>query len=573
MDPNIRIGFFKKGAYIGLVIKVIFYMVLVFFLWRIQGNSLIFDYALESSTVKGIILQFQMIVSILLVLNHDKWGFRIALFLNSISLMYSIGYIFYNGTYESFPGIISYVCVIFIVSLIYTQFKKNEKYVAEISQQNHKLENSKEMINQMTCYDLLTQLPNRSYFEFLLSHEVTVSKRTDKTFCIIFMDIDSFKHVNDSLGHEYADEILLELVSRLKNSLRNNDVIARFGSDEFAIMITNLKSVECIEAIIDKIKIALSEPYLIENHEFFITVSMGISVFPLDGEFPNQLIENAELAMFTAKTNGKNTFAFYSNSIKNEVTYNMLLTNQLYRAIDKNELMIYYQPQVNTKTKEIIGFEALLRWHNHEFGWISPNDFIPIAEKTGLIISIGLWVFRTVCEQCQICKKSSAPSMRISINMSIEQLKEKSIIDDIKKIVIETQSDPQSIQIEVTESVAFIENDLILTRLNALKILGFSIAIDDFGTGHSSLSRLKQFPIDLIKIDMEFVQGIHLNSGKDRAIVESIIQIAKNLNIPVLAEGVETEEQYLFLKNQNCDEVQGYYFYKPMPPEEIFKLL
>ena len=251
----------------------------------------------------------------------------------------------------------------------------------------------------------------------------------------------------------------------------------------------------------------------------------------------------------------------------------MKLTNKLYRAMENNELYLQYQPQINVETKEIIGFEALLRWNNAEYGLVSPEVFIPLAETTGMIIPIGLWVFKTVCEQCEMCRKVFNKNYRISINLSLEQLKDANFIRQISKIIEDTNTVPEHLQIEITESIAFNQESYVLQRIKEIKDLGITIAIDDFGTGHSSLSRLRTFPIDLIKIDIEFVQGISTNSHKEKEIIKSIIQLSKNLGIGVIAEGVETEDQYLFLKNEMCDEIQGFYFYKPMMPDDIKKIV
>jgi EAL domain-containing protein (putative c-di-GMP-specific phosphodiesterase class I) len=273
--------------------------------------------------------------------------------------------------------------------------------------------------------------------------------------------------------------------------------------------------------------------------------------------------------MYAAKSNGKNQCVYCSSEMKEDIIKNMKLANSLYRALDNNELLICYQPQVSTETQEIIGFEALLRWKHNEYGMVPPSVFIPIAEKTGLIKPIGLWVIKTACEQFKSFCNIENKEVRISINLSVEQLKDRNIARQISKILKDTKTDAKSIQIEITESVAFDREPYVLQRIMELKSLGISISIDDFGTGHSSISRLKAFPIDLIKIDMEFVRGISSESKKDKAIIKSIIQIAKNLGIKVMAEGVETEEQFNYLRKKKCDEIQGYYFYKPMTADEI----
>lgn len=277
--------------------------------------------------------------------------------------------------------------------------------------------------------------------------------------------------------------------------------------------------------------------------------------------------------MYRAKTGGKNQCVYCSPSIKDETIIKMKLANSLYRALDRNELYLNYQPQIKAETQEIIGFEALLRWNNKDHGLISPNIFIPMAEQTGLIRQIGLWTIKTACEHFKSFKKGFDKDISLSINLSIEQLKDNNIVEKISKVLSDTGTNAKDIHIEITESIAFSEDPNVLQRLIELRNLGISISIDDFGKGYSSFNRLKTFPIDLLKIDIDFVRGITSPSEKDRAIIKSIIQIAKNLNIEVLAEGVETEEEYIYLRDNDCDMIQGYYFYKPMPANEIENLI
>lgn len=415
----------------------------------------------------------------------------------------------------------------------------------------------------------MTNLPNRDLFMDRLDQAINRAKRNAQLIGVVFIDLDSFKSVNDTMGHSSGDYVLNQMAERLSSCLRKADTVSRFGGDEFLIQIAGIKKVDDIKKVTDKIMDAFKNPITVHNSEFFITASAGVAVYPVDGEDSETLVKNADIAMYAAKNNGKNQSVFCSPEMKDDVIKKLKLTNNLYRALDKNELFLHYQPQVKVETEEIIGFEALLRWSNEEFGMVPPGEFIPLAEKTGLIKQIGLWVFRKVCVECVSCRNYYNKDVRISINLSIEQLKDAHFINHVSKIIEETQTDVKNIQIEITESIAFIDEPFILQRIYDLKKLGFSIAIDDFGTGYSSLSRLKTFPIDLIKIDMEFVHGISSNSQKDKAIIKSIIQISKNLGIEVLAEGVETREQFLYLKEEKCDEIQGYYFYKPMPSDEV----
>jgi diguanylate cyclase (GGDEF)-like protein len=456
--------------------------------------------------------------------------------------------------------------------LIATYKKKTAENIKEIKTQRNILEISEKRLFQMAYYDSLTGLHNKDMFEEQLNKSIDEAKNISM-LGIVFLDLDSFKSVNDTMGHPTGDYVLKIIANRLSSCLRAEDTIARFGGDEFLILIKNIKSYDELKKVTSRIMDVFEEPMVVQDIEYFITASAGVSVYPVDGENSETLIKNADIAMYRAKTCGKNQCIYCSPMIKDETITKMKLTNSLYRALDRNELYLNYQPQISAETQEIIGFEALLRWNNKEHGLVSPNIFIPMAEQTGLIRQIGLWTIKTACEDFKSFKKCYDKDIILSINLSIEQLKDNNIAEKINKILFDTETDAKDIQIEITESIAFNEDPNILQRLKDIRNLGIKISIDDFGKGYSSFNRLKTFPIDLLKIDMDFVRGITAPSKKDRAIIKSIIQIAKNLNIEVLAEGVETKEQYTYLKYNGCDMIQGYYFYKPMPANEIESLI
>jgi len=559
-----------KGKYVNIILCVILYLVSSLLLRELaRENSTIKVMYMESSTLRGILTQFQMLISIYLVLRENKVGYITAVLINVYSIFVSVVFLIRNISTTSLPGVISYLGVLIIITLIINYKRKKSDYIEEIENQKKILVESEGKLHQMAFYDPLTELPNKELFTNRLEQTIHMAKRNASLIGVIFIDLDSFKSINDTVGHTAGDNVLMQMADRLSSCLRKEDTVSRFGGDEFLVQTAAIEKVEDLYKISNKIMDVFKNPITVLNSEFFISASVGVAVYPVDGEDSETLIKNADLAMYSAKNKGKNQCIFCSRILKNDITKKLKLTNSLYRALDKNELFLYYQPQVKVETQEIIGFEALLRWNNEEYGMVSPDVFIPLAEKTGLIKPIGLWVIKTVCEQCKICRDIYKKDMRISINLSLEQLKDANIIYNINKILDDTQTEAKNIQIEITEGIAFNEEPYVLQRLNELKNLGFSISIDDFGTGHSSLSRLKTFPIDLIKIDMEFVRGISSKSQKDKAIVKSIIQIAKNLGIKVLAEGVETEEQFMYLREEKCDEIQGYYFYKPMTADEI----
>lgn len=431
---------------------------------------------------------------------------------------------------------------------------------------------SEKEIEYMAYYDRLTDLPNRFLFKDRVKKGISVSKKVGTWLNIIFIDLDDFKSVNDTIGHEGGDYLLREVANRLKSNVRKTDTVARFGGDEFMIMLKNIDNQNDVPKIVGHIMDVFIKPYNIYGQDFFITGSAGISAFPVDGEDPETLIKNADIAMYEAKSKGKNTYAMCTPKMKSEVSKNITMSNDLHYALEREELFIHYQPQMDLNTKEITGLEALLRWKHPKFGMISPKVFIPIAEEKGLISSIGEWVLKTACLQNKRWQDMGLANLKMGVNLSVMQFINPDISNQVETILKETGLDPKYLEIEITESIAIKETGFVAEVLKKLKKIGISIAIDDFGTEYSSLSRLKMLPIDRIKIDMEFIHGIE-NNEKDQAITVIIINLAKSLGLNVLAEGVETASQSDFLNQKMCDYVQGYYHYKPMPADEIESLL
>lgn len=426
--------------------------------------------------------------------------------------------------------------------------------------------------NYLAYYDQLTKLPNRMLFQDRANQAIQLAIRTEKIVGVIFLDIDSFKTVNDTLGHEAGDELLIIVSQELSRCVRKSDTVARFGGDEFLILINNISNAKDLFKVADNIMGLFNRIFCLKGQEFFITASAGIAVYPIDGEDVEALIKNSDVAMYNAKEKGKNQYVLCSTDMKNEVQRTMELSNLLYRALERNELVLYYQPQINIQSQKIVGFEALLRWKSSEYDIVPPHIFIPLAEKTGLINPIGEWVIRTACLQNKKWQNSGFPHARMAVNLSVYQFRNPKLVTLVENILKETELNPECLELEITESIVIKEPNYIVNILNNLKKLGVTISIDDFGTEYSSLSRLKLLPIDRIKMDMQFVHGIE-GSEKDRAIAKIIINLAKSLGLEVIAEGVETVTQLEFLKQSMCDEVQGYYYYKPMPAEEIEKLM
>jgi diguanylate cyclase (GGDEF)-like protein len=423
-------------------------------------------------------------------------------------------------------------------------------------------------ISYLAYYDALTGLPNRTLINNRLEQAIPLARRNEKMIGVIFIDLDGFKSVNDTMGHNWGDNLLKQVADRLSQCITKYGTVARFGGDEFLIMIPQIFHVKDVEETAKKVMKTFNRHIIVNKQEFFLTASAGIAIFPQDGEEANILIKNADIAMYSAKNNGKGQYIFCTSEMKDDTLNKMMLTNSLYRALDRNELVLNYQPQVSIDTKEIIGMEALIRWDHPDLGRIPPNIFIPIAEQTGLINAIGEWVLNTACRQNKTWQDLGFKPIQMAVNVSVEQFRSGKLKQIVEDCLEKTGLDPRYLELEITEGIAMKETDYILKALHGLKMLGISISIDDFGTEFSSLSRLKDLPVDRLKIDMQFVRGIAVNS-KDEAIIKVIINLARSLGLKVIAEGVETEVQLKFLTDEACEEIQGYYYYKPMSKEEL----
>jgi diguanylate cyclase (GGDEF)-like protein len=427
-------------------------------------------------------------------------------------------------------------------------------------------------IERLAYYDSLTGLPNRMMLVDRLQQAIDLAKRIEKPIGMFFLDLDGFKMVNDTLGHSKGDELLKAVAARLTNLVRESDTVARMGGDEFIIMVQNLENADHFQTIADKIIVAFRQSFELNHQEVYVTASVGMAVYPADGETHETLIKNADLAMYKAKEKGKNQAVFCTAIMKDIIKENMKLSNGLYRSLERNELEVYYQPQISFNTKKIVGLEALLRWHHPEFGLVLPGKFIPLAELTGLINPIGKWVLHAVCMQNKAWQEAGLPPIRIAVNLSVIQFQNPDIVSQIKDILEETKLSPRYLELEITESIAMKDMANVVQVLNVFQEMGIYISIDDFGTEFSSLKYLKHLPINRIKIPMPFIQGINVDE-RDEAITKTIIVLAKNMGMDIIAEGVETQEQESFLAQRMCDSMQGFYYYKPMPAKEIEVLL
>ena len=427
-------------------------------------------------------------------------------------------------------------------------------------------------IKSMAYYDTLTGLPNRFSFNSKLDEVLSVALERDNGIAVLFIDLDSFKLVNDTMGHEIGDVLLCRVSQNLIDALGPNDFAARFGGDEFVVLLTDFHDMDELNTRTEALMTAVCEPQVFNKREFFITASSGVAIYPEDGEDRDALIKNADIAMYYSKGSGKNRTALCSPKMKAEAEERVHITHMLYRALQNDELVLHYQPQVDLVTKQIVGVEALIRWNNPELGMLMPSYFIPLAEQSGLIVPMGKWIFETACRQNKQWQDMGLPPMRMAVNFSVEQFYNSNIVQMFQDILSETELDGRYVEMEITESIAVKDSLNIQQTLADLKELGISVSLDDFGTEYSSLARIKQLPIDRLKMAMEFVNGINSNS-KDAAIAKVILSLAQNLELKVIAEGVETREQKTVLEDLKCDEVQGFYFHRPMPAEDIEKLL
>ncbi|MFD2112857.1 putative bifunctional diguanylate cyclase/phosphodiesterase [Thiorhodococcus fuscus] len=433
-----------------------------------------------------------------------------------------------------------------------------------------------EQLYYMAHYDTLTGLPNRLMLRDRLHLALARAEREHSFVALLFIDLDRFKTVNDSLGHLSGDLLLRQVGERFASLVRTEDTISRIGGDEFVVLIqqgaTPRESVALTSAIAGKIITALERPFQINDREIFTSASIGIACYPTDGETANDLLKNADTAMYHAKAIGKNNYQFYSKVLNAEATERLDMENGLRRALERGEFELYYQPKVATRTGRILGAEALLRWNHPERGRVSPAQFIPLCEETGLIIPIGDWIIRTACLQTLDWSRQGYVDLRIAINLSPLQFRQPDLIVKVAETLENTGIDPAQLEFEVTESGAMEDMEKTIRTLNTFKEMGIHISIDDFGTGHSSLSYLKRFPVHTLKIDQSFIRNLS-TSDKDAAIVRSIITLAHSLQFSVIAEGVETQEHLEFLSCEGCDAIQGYFFSPPIPSHDFTRLL
>ena len=422
-------------------------------------------------------------------------------------------------------------------------------------------------ITQLAHYDHLTGLANRGLFYERLNCAVARCNRNDMAMALMFLDLDHFKSINDTLGHECGDTLLKTVATRIKKCIREIDTGVRLGGDEFAVLLEQIMSVEDVTTVAQRILQLLAQPIIVNHHQLQITGSLGVTIYPWDSANPQELLSHADAAMYRAKAQGGNSYQFYTAGMKTAGLDGSTLEVELNRALSKKEFLLHYQPQMNLQTKQIIGMEALLRWHHPYQGLIGPNQFIPQAEENGMIIPIGEWVLRAASKQAKYWEKQGFPRPNVAVNLSARQIHHGNLPALIQDILKRSHLDPKNLKLELTETFLIHETEETLQTLRELKAMGVQLYIDDFGAGYASLRYLKSFPVDGIKLDQSLIRELPHNAN-DAAIVEAVISLGKALGMQVIAEGVETQEQVTFLEQHGCDAMQGYWLAPPLPANE-----
>ncbi len=439
----------------------------------------------------------------------------------------------------------------------------------------HDVTQAREMSERMSYlahHDYLTGLPNRLLLDDRLAQAMAAARRQRQQMAVLFVDVDRFKHINDSLGHAIGDQLLLSVAGRLVASVRASDTVSRQGGDEFVVLLSSIAHAEDAALSAHKILAALGRPHHVEGHDLQITVSMGIGIYPEDGTDAETLVKNADIAMLNAKNNGRNNYQFFKSDMNEHALERQSLESGLRHALDRREFELYFQPKMDLETEAITGAEALIRWRQPEQGIVLPEKFIPIAEQCGYIVPIGRWVLREACRQTKSWLDADLAPMSVAINISAVELRSKGFVQGVRAVLHETGLDARFLEFELTETALMQDPQSTIAVLHALKDMGVRLTLDDFGTGYSSLSYLKRFPIDALKIDKSFVRGLCTNAS-DANIVSAVINMGKSFGLRVIAEGVETREQFLRLQAQQCAEGQGHYFQAPVAAHEFAKLL
>ena len=429
-----------------------------------------------------------------------------------------------------------------------------------------------ERIHFLANHDALTSLPNRAMFNDVLNLAIQNARRYNRNFAVLFIDLDRFKNINDTLGHEAGDRLLQEMGARLTQTVRTSDVFARLGGDEFVVLVQEVSEAKQVETVARKVLFTLVKPMVIQGQECRVTASIGICMFPAEAQDEHALMKNADIAMYRAKEDGKNNYKFYSEEMNVHSFERLALETSLRRGLERNEFFLHYQAKLDLNTEQITGVEALVRWQHPDLGMVPPAQFIPLAEETGLIVPLGKWVLHTACAQSVAWLREGLPPLHMAVNLSARQFADEDLVKDIAAALESSGMKPELLELELTEDYVIENAERAGKVLAEIKKMGVRLAIDDFGVGYSSLMHLKRFPIDTLKVDRSFIRDLPQNT-EDKALTEAIIAMGKSLNLTVVAEGVETQEQQTFLRDHACDEMQGFFFSRPIPSGEFAELL
>ena len=542
---------FIKNNYIIFIYSIIF----IFLGFLLASYSFSSE---KSFFLNGILSSVQLLISVQLTISYGKKGYKTTIFLNTILFLSALsGFMFQKNT-SALPGLINPAIAIIITTFIHNTLKE--------------LKFKTGRLNELAYYDYLTGLPNRQVILDTLQQMTSFKGTLHKDFTVIFADLDNFSNINDSLGHDAGDVLLQDISRRWKRHIKGENIVGRWGGDEFVFILKNITFDNFhILSILDKLQKELEKPFIYNSQKLYLTSSFGAATFPHDAQNGEDLLKYADIAMYKAKSNNKNNYVFFNSKMEADLLEQSALENNLKGALINNEFYLVFQPILDCKGKNIRGFEVLTRWNSKELGEISPEIFIPLAEKNNLINDLGSWIITEALLKFNKFIESSRDKLILSINISLHQFMDPNFVPFLKNTFEELNVDPSDIELEITESVFVVSPDHVNKVLNKIKKMGISISLDDFGTGYSSLVSLQNLPIDILKLDREFIKNI--TEDNKISFIDEIISIAHKLGISTIAEGIETEYQINFLHNYNCDFVQGFYFSKPLIFEEALEYI
>ncbi|MHB8130523.1 MAG: putative bifunctional diguanylate cyclase/phosphodiesterase [Mobilitalea sp.] len=563
----------KPIHWIALILCTLLYIVfnnLLIWLKAGSGYSRIeaFGSSFDRGISSGIISQLMVMIAVILVLNPIKRSVMVAIFLSVYTALGASIAVIFEGNINALPGVVVPISAIAIVIIISRYAHSLNMQIKKVIEYNQIMKENDELLHHIAYYDSLTELPNRKMMMDQMELLTKDSSSTKKSFLLVFFDLDNFKKINDTLGHSVGDFILTQVTLRWRGWLNSEDLLGRVGGDEFALLIDRELPMDRLLEYLEGFRTVLLDAIVVEYKEFFVSASFGITRYPEDAKDTTELFRNADIALYKAKSTGKNEYRFFTKEMQNEIITRIQLENGLRASIRKNELYMVFEPQYLCGTNTLRGYEALARWRSPEIGLVSPAQFIPIAEETGIIIEMGKWIIKTVLMKFKELQRKCYITPMVSINISVVQMLEPSFVAMIKEILLETEFDSRYLEFEITESVFIACPDYIIDVIKQLRKLGIRIALDDFGTGYASLSYLQMLPINVLKIDKSFIDKISSQSIKNQ-IVGNIISLSHQLDIEVVAEGVELEEQLEYLTEHNCDYVQGYLLSRPINEEAL----